>query len=113
MGNVIKRLTKKGADPRDECGHFVEIMACPGGCLNGGGQIPAPHREGGRKGQTVDRKNHLSQLEATLQSGDGTAFVNPSEHPLVLPLYRYMAARGATSGSADQSSTSIPNSSDA
>lgn len=23
---------------------FVEIMACPGGCLNGGGQIPPPPR---------------------------------------------------------------------
>ena len=33
--------------------HFVEIMACPSGCLNGGGQIPA--REGTANKELIDR----------------------------------------------------------
>jgi iron only hydrogenase large subunit-like protein len=36
--------------------HFVEIMACPSGCLNGGGQIKP------RKGQTT--KDLIQSLEA-------------------------------------------------
>ncbi|CAJ1367517.1 unnamed protein product [Effrenium voratum] len=34
--NVIRRIGKVNGDA---LGDFVEIMACPGGCLNGGGQI--------------------------------------------------------------------------
>merc|ERR1712217_335071 len=71
--NVIKRITKKGTRPSQECGHFVEIMACPGGCLNGGGQVPAPKKQtlNEKNKQTEsDRKEHLSQLEDVLHHGD-------------------------------------------
>eukprot|EP00897_Mesotaenium_endlicherianum_P006813 jgi/Mesen1/615/ME000108S10773 len=50
----IQNLVRKVKTGRSEY-HFVEIMACPGGCLNGGGQIKA------RKGQTP--KEHLQSLE--------------------------------------------------
>eukprot|EP00913_Durusdinium_trenchii_P032079 g30041.t1 len=40
--NVIRRVAKLNGTNGSfkDVGHFVEIMACPGGCLNGGGQIP-------------------------------------------------------------------------
>lgn len=35
--NLVRNLKRgKGSEY-----HFVEVMACPGGCINGGGQIPA------------------------------------------------------------------------
>lgn len=96
--NVIRRITRAGVDPAKECGHFVEIMACPGGCLNGGGQIPLPKTGGGGTARKADRDQRLSEMDSLLHQGEGTAFVAPSKHPLVLPLYRFMAARAAGSG---------------
>lgn len=37
LGNARKLLDKIKAGEADY--HFVEIMACPGGCVNGGGQL--------------------------------------------------------------------------
>jgi iron only hydrogenase large subunit-like protein len=51
--SIIRQL-KKGKCPYD----FVEVMACPGGCLNGGGQPAAP-------------------LVAFSESEDGVAAVEP------------------------------------
>jgi len=99
--NVIRRITKPGAEPSRECGHFVEIMACPGGCLNGGGQIPAPKKEGTGRAH-LDRRRRLEELEAILSNGDGTAVLPPAEHPLVLPLYRYVASRAGDRGDAER-----------
>lgn len=50
----IQNLVRKIKQGRCEY-QFVEIMACPGGCLNGGGQIKA------RKGQTA--KDLIQRLE--------------------------------------------------
>eukprot|EP00928_Gymnodinium_smaydae_P042795 TRINITY_DN28789_c0_g1_i1.p1 TRINITY_DN28789_c0_g1~~TRINITY_DN28789_c0_g1_i1.p1 ORF type:complete len:626 (-),score=153.74 TRINITY_DN28789_c0_g1_i1:77-1954(-) len=108
--NVIRKLSKLDAQTPSaqqvaECGHFIEIMACPGGCLNGGGQLPAAKTAGEGKatgdepavrveGQT-QRRERLSRLEAVLSQGDGTAILPAREHPLVAPLYRYIAAAAA------------------
>mmetsp|Transcript_131564 Transcript_131564/g.262531 ORF Transcript_131564/g.262531 Transcript_131564/m.262531 type:complete len:606 (-) Transcript_131564:8-1825(-) len=83
--NIVRRITKPSTDPNRDCGHFVEIMACPGGCLNGGGQVSVPKAARGQQ-----RRTHLQELEDILIKGDGTAVVPPSEHPLILPLYEYM-----------------------
>mmetsp|Transcript_52335 Transcript_52335/g.124936 ORF Transcript_52335/g.124936 Transcript_52335/m.124936 type:complete len:575 (+) Transcript_52335:71-1795(+) len=88
--NVIKKVTKQGRNPITECGHFVEIMACPGGCLNGGGQIPAPKVEGAQKLSQAAQRSRLTELDSLLHSGTGVAVVPPSEHPLVLPIYRHI-----------------------
>jgi len=88
--NIVRRITKPSTDPNRDCGHFVEMMACPGGCLNGGGQVLVPKAAGGQR----DRK-HLQELEDILITGGGTAVVPPSEHPLVLPLYEYMVTAAA------------------
>mmetsp|Transcript_48208 Transcript_48208/g.90292 ORF Transcript_48208/g.90292 Transcript_48208/m.90292 type:complete len:592 (-) Transcript_48208:51-1826(-) len=97
--NVMRRLTKSGTSPQNECGHFVEIMACPGGCLNGGGQIPAPKKPGA--GTQSGRKDRLNALEALHHSGHGVAVVPPAEHPLMLPLYRYISSRAVASASTE------------
>lgn len=95
--NVIRRLTKGGAQ-QSECGHFVEIMACPGGCLNGGGMIAEPKKVGASS--QADRKERLNALETLLHKGQGVATVPPRDHPLMLPLYRYVASRATASVSA-------------
>lgn len=94
--NVIRRLGRgKGAD---DAWHFVEIMACPGGCLNGAGTILPPKTDGAR---VQDRRERLDALEALLHHADGTTVVPPAEHPLVLPLYRYIVAKAASTGGGD------------
>lgn len=40
LGNARKLLNKIRAGEADY--HFIEIMACPGGCVNGGGQVIQP-----------------------------------------------------------------------
>mmetsp|Transcript_76357 Transcript_76357/g.200344 ORF Transcript_76357/g.200344 Transcript_76357/m.200344 type:complete len:623 (+) Transcript_76357:103-1971(+) len=106
--NIIRRVAK--AESGDEASHFVEIMACPGGCLNGGGQIPEPKRSGqaglgaagadaGQAGSeeplggTAKRRQRLGELEAAFHSGESLAVTPPAQHPLVPELYRYMADR--------------------
>jgi len=101
--NIIRRITKSSSRQIPECGHFVEIMACPGGCLNGGGQIPLQKADGTTPDR-ADRQTHLRRLEGLLHACDAnTSYVRPVEHPLVLQLYRYMAAAGsATTGMPNQ-----------
>merc|ERR1719265_3137553 len=73
-------------------------MACPGGCLNGGGQIPLI--KDGRKSATdqSERKHHLEDLEASLHNGEGIAVVGPMDHPDVEELYRFAAGRAGSRG---------------
>eukprot|EP00435_Cladocopium_sp_Y103_P051573 s1501_g16.t1 len=92
--NVIRRVAKADGNLKDT-GHFVEIMACPGGCLNGGGQIPEPKKEDQPENKSqAARRQRLQNLEELLiGSSSGTTYVPPAEHPLVLPIYRYIAAQ--------------------
>ena len=53
--NIIRRIKQKKMTY-----HFVEVMACPSGCLNGGGQMKDDHIAGAR---VLDRKQILSELE--------------------------------------------------
>lgn len=108
--NVIRRVVK---DSGEEANHFVEIMACPGGCLNGGGQIPEPKGGGlapvAAGAETLaeadatqappQRRRRLHELEAAFHSGEGTAVVPPASHPLIPELYRYIAGKGGEAGS--------------
>ncbi|CAE7315164.1 Ciao3 [Symbiodinium sp. CCMP2456] len=98
--NVIRRITKGSSGDGKDIGHFVEIMACPGGCLNGGGQIapekkPVEEDPDTKASSQVVRRQRLQNLEQTLAEGDGTAYVHPSEHPLVLPIYRYIVSQAS------------------
>ena len=53
--NIIRRIKQKRMTY-----HFVEVMACPSGCLNGGGQMKDDHLTGAR---VLDRKKILKELE--------------------------------------------------
>ncbi|KAF7967854.1 hypothetical protein HWV62_32862, partial [Athelia sp. TMB] len=44
MGGGIRARMKKGAEERERGYDYVEVMACPGGCVNGGGQLKPPAR---------------------------------------------------------------------
>lgn len=55
--NIVRRLNSKR---RRLPYHFVEVMACPSGCLNGGGQIPAP--------KETPRREFLQKVEAIYHS---------------------------------------------
>eukprot|EP00927_Polykrikos_kofoidii_P061577 TRINITY_DN56406_c0_g1_i1.p1 TRINITY_DN56406_c0_g1~~TRINITY_DN56406_c0_g1_i1.p1 ORF type:complete len:687 (+),score=121.56 TRINITY_DN56406_c0_g1_i1:33-2093(+) len=123
--NVVQRLAKSravGGQATTEltCGHFIEILACPGGCLNGGGQIPvgtvpSPTQDSVVGSDAVapkhssagSRRERLRPLEAALRGHDDvgnseTAIVAPCEHPGILKLYRHIAARGDSNASNDE-----------
>ena len=57
--NIIRRIKQKKMTY-----HFVEVMACPSGCLNGGGQMKD---EGAR---VIDRKEIVAQLEQLYHHGE-------------------------------------------
>uniref|UniRef100_A0A6B2L3G2 Iron hydrogenase large subunit C-terminal domain-containing protein n=1 Tax=Arcella intermedia TaxID=1963864 RepID=A0A6B2L3G2_9EUKA len=71
--NIVRRLkrNKKEFD-------FVEIMACPGGCTNGGGQIRSADSD------NQEAKKLLSQVNATYQQTNHTL---PGLNPTVQEIY--------------------------
>lgn len=58
---------------------YVEVMACPSGCLNGGGQIKA------HKGQSTQQL--LDELDQTYHAPE-LADKHPQESPLVAAVYQ-------------------------
>lgn len=72
LQNVVRRIKSGKCDY-----HFLEIMACPAGCLNGGGQIkPKP-------GQNP--KELIQLLEAIYM--ENVLVADPFKNPLVKSLY--------------------------
>nr|XP_020742128.1 cytosolic Fe-S cluster assembly factor NARFL isoform X1 [Odocoileus virginianus texanus] len=77
--NLVQKL-KRGRCPY----HFVEVMACPAGCLNGGGQLKAPDMPGKELLQQVERLYGLVRTEA------------PEDAPGVQELYeRWLQGAGS------------------
>lgn len=97
--NVIRRVAKLNGTNGSfkDVGHFVEIMACPGGCLNGGGQIPDAKSEEQHEAKTqAARRQRLNGLEDVLL--EGASYVTPAEHPLAQRIYEYIAAQVSCKG---------------
>ncbi|XP_063046758.1 cytosolic Fe-S cluster assembly factor narfl [Engraulis encrasicolus] len=69
--NLVQKL-KRGKSPY----HFVEVMACPSGCLNGGGQLK-PQQEQSNK-ELLQRVEELYQVEQSAA---------PQEEACVAQLY--------------------------
>lgn len=62
--------------------HFVEVMACPSGCVNGGGQIkPKGKKEGPR-----DTRERVASVSEVLRSNRVAR--GPQESPLVQAVYK-------------------------
>uniref|UniRef100_A0AC11C2L7 Cytosolic iron-sulfur assembly component 3 n=1 Tax=Ovis aries TaxID=9940 RepID=A0AC11C2L7_SHEEP len=77
--NLVQKL-KRGRCPY----HYVEVMACPAGCLNGGGQLKAPDTPGKELLQQVERLYGLVRTEA------------PEDAPGVQELYeRWLQGAGS------------------
>ena len=76
--NVVRRLKSGRCDY-----HFVELMACPSGCANGGGLPKPPPLEGAHR---------VEQIESMVREG---TFISPRDHPLLAELY---SAGGFLSG---------------
>ncbi|OAD75924.1 hypothetical protein PHYBLDRAFT_15794 [Phycomyces blakesleeanus NRRL 1555(-)] len=58
--------------------HYVEVMACPGGCANGGGQLAPPPVE------TVNAKDWVNHVENIYRSVDG---VLPEQNEAIVAIY--------------------------
>ncbi|KAG0169716.1 hypothetical protein DFQ30_003309 [Apophysomyces sp. BC1015] len=58
--------------------HYVEVMACPGGCVNGGGQL-APNSE-----LVVNAKDWVHYVEQIYRSVQG---VRPEENEIIKTIY--------------------------
>ncbi|GJY27691.1 NAR1-like protein [Tanacetum coccineum] len=72
LQNVVRKIKDGKSDY-----HFLEIMACPSGCLNGGGQLkPKPGQSG---------KDLVQALETTYM--ENVLVADPFENPIVKSLY--------------------------
>ncbi|KAI9487169.1 MAG: iron hydrogenase [Benjaminiella poitrasii] len=60
--------------------HYVEVMACPGGCANGGGQLP-PNTE---SEQVVNAKDWVNHVEDVYRSSRG---VLPESNEIIKAIY--------------------------
>ena len=80
LGNAKKLLEKVKSGEADY--HFIEIMGCPGGCINGGGQPQQP----GYVRNTVDIRGLRAKV---LYDSDKNNPIRKShENPYVQELYR-------------------------
>ncbi|KAF2540738.1 hypothetical protein F2Q68_00030511 [Brassica cretica] len=73
LQNIVRKLKTRKCDYQ-----YVEIMACPAGCLNGGGQIKP------KTGQTP--KELINSLEATYMN-DTALSTDPFQNPIAKRLY--------------------------
>ncbi|KAL9237899.1 hypothetical protein vseg_012394 [Gypsophila vaccaria] len=72
LQNVVRKIKNGNCDY-----HFLEIMACPSGCLNGGGQIKPKAGQSG--------KDLIQQLETVYMSN--VIVADPFENPIAKGLY--------------------------
>ncbi|KAI7901940.1 iron hydrogenase [Cokeromyces recurvatus] len=73
--NIVRKI-KSG-----KCNyHYVEVMACPGGCANGGGQLP-PSTE---SGQVVNAKDWVSRVENLYRTSQG---IMPEDNEIIKTIY--------------------------
>lgn len=88
LGNARKLLEKVRSGEADY--HFIEIMGCPGGCVNGGGQPQQP----GSVRNTVDIRALRAQV---LYDADKNNPIRKShENPAIKELYEtYLGAPGS------------------
>lgn len=79
LGNARKLLDKIRAGEADY--HFVEVMACPGGCVNGGGQPihPASLR--------FEMDLRAERAKAVYEEDQGSTLRRSHQNPKVLKMY--------------------------
>lgn len=60
--NVVQKLKRKRCNY-----HYIEVMACPSGCLNGGGQIKFDEDKSSAASQLL-AKEYLQRVETVYKS---------------------------------------------
>ncbi|KAL9553105.1 hypothetical protein MBANPS3_003448 [Mucor bainieri] len=73
--NVVRKI-KSGSSNY----HYIEVMACPGGCANGGGQLPAAVESE----QVINAKDWVGHVENIYRSSQG---VKPEDNEIIKALY--------------------------
>ncbi|KAF9212245.1 hypothetical protein CPC16_001062 [Podila verticillata] len=71
--NLVRKV-KTGKSPY----HFVEVMACPSGCINGGGQL--------KQDSSIPLKDWIVQVDQ--QYRNGVMARKPEENPVLAQLYQ-------------------------
>eukprot|EP01125_Pyxidicula_operculata_P022776 TRINITY_DN956_c0_g1_i1.p2 TRINITY_DN956_c0_g1~~TRINITY_DN956_c0_g1_i1.p2 ORF type:complete len:485 (-),score=105.53 TRINITY_DN956_c0_g1_i1:3173-4627(-) len=82
--NIVRKLKTKKCDY-----DFVEMMACPGGCTNGGGQISFIDG-GGSIGASDDKKENKKQLQKVNEIYNQPKNQKPGESTNVNTIYEEM-----------------------
>ncbi|CAK0781927.1 hypothetical protein CVIRNUC_005508 [Coccomyxa viridis] len=80
---IVRKMKRKSCEY-----DYVEVMACPSGCLNGGGQLKA--------GQGQSQQQLLDQLDAIYHDPEVQLRL-PEQNPTVAALYSAMAGAGVGS----------------
>jgi iron only hydrogenase large subunit-like protein len=84
--NVVRRLQQQQPARKQQKLHFIEVMACPSGCVNGGGQLRAT--TGGNSTATTasvhQMKALVRQVDAVYRSGQ---MRSPENNPLLGQIY--------------------------
>ncbi|KAI0232374.1 Cytosolic Fe-S cluster assembly factor nar1 [Massospora cicadina] len=78
LQNVVRKLKTSSSPPY----HYVEVMACPSGCINGGGQL---------KSETQSAKDWVQKMKATYSQIIGsynTCTLPPHMNPWIQRLYQ-------------------------
>lgn len=73
--NVVRKIKSSKSNY-----HYVEVMACPGGCANGGGQLPAAVESE----QVVNAKDWVSYVEDIYRTSEG---VKPEDNEIIKAIY--------------------------
>lgn len=74
--NVVRKIKSS------KCSyHYVEVMACPGGCANGGGQLPAAVEFE----EVVNAKDWVSYVEDIYRTSEG---VRPEDNEIIKAIYK-------------------------
>ena len=80
LGNARKLLNNIREGKADY--HFIEIMACPGGCVTGGGQPIVPARE------RMDIDLKAERAKALYSEDEASAIRKSHENPDIQLLYK-------------------------
>ncbi|KAI9013048.1 iron hydrogenase [Gaertneriomyces semiglobifer] len=86
-------LRRRKADPDDNRVDYVEVMACPGGCINGGGQIPVADAIGidtntQQKAALGGSLKSYAQAEAVYQLTSANGIQFPEQNEAVITVFQ-------------------------
>ncbi|KAJ3014530.1 UNVERIFIED_CONTAM: hypothetical protein HDU68_000238, partial [Siphonaria sp. JEL0065] len=98
--SVRSNRIRASKDDSGAAHHFVEVMACPSGCINGGGQLKPDSFDS--QGNEVDggpaSKEYVINAENIYLDVGRKAFLEPDMNPSVVHLYQYVQDFGIGAG---------------